>query len=428
MNGEKELIRLDPDTLNEESRRFKRFLRERMVNQSRAIERVVSAYDYFLSPLREADAPIINLLELGPSGSGKTLLAELTAEFFFEDRGAFTKIECGSYQTQYELSRLIGSTAGYLGYDHPSDQRYRNRPLLHQEQIDAHAFNYLRSRIYKTDKTVRRLVDDIKEIQKKAERAKLANNPVEYQIYSDELFKKEQELQVYVFRVLSRTPLISVVLFDEIEKAHHSLLDFLLEITSKGRITLGNNEETSFVNSFIFMTSNLGSKAIAKEIKGSRQVGFIIGETVGVSVYNIAMDEVRKYFKPEFLGRLGDDVVVFQPLGREHLAQIRDFEITALNSELSKKSPLELIVSDEAKEWLLAKAIDHPEYGARLIKSKVVKYLRKPIVRMLRSGQVSVGDRIFVNVEGTDDNAVLVFYKDTTVKQVTVIPIKDTRE
>src|SRR3989339_677197 len=99
---DKDLVRLDPDILCEQTKELEDFLLERIVNQSRAVKCVVSAYDQFNSPLRQCGKPILSALFLGPSGVGKTYIAEMLAQYFFDDPAAFTKIECANYAERHE--------------------------------------------------------------------------------------------------------------------------------------------------------------------------------------------------------------------------------------------------------------------------------------------------------------------------------------
>lgn len=117
------LIRLNPHKLCKKSQSLFDFLSKRIINQQRAIQCIVDAYDRYLSPLWKPDRPIFCGLFPGPSGVGKTYIVETLAEYFFENPKAFTKIDCANYKERHEVSKLIGAPPGYIGYDDVSDPK-----------------------------------------------------------------------------------------------------------------------------------------------------------------------------------------------------------------------------------------------------------------------------------------------------------------
>ena len=128
----------------------------------------------------------------------------------------------------------------------------------------------------KTDKEAQRLS---KEIEKARQNCLKSTNKLESNSLMQIYMQKIKEFQSYISEKTEDVPIISIILFDEIEKAHPSLHHFLLEVTSKGRTRLGNGEETLFYNSFIIMTSNAGSRSIAEMVKGKKEIGFIREKT-----------------------------------------------------------------------------------------------------------------------------------------------------
>lgn len=384
---------LNPDRLGGEALRLETFLRGKLIGQPRAVENVIANYDYSLSPLREPKGPLMAALYLGPSGVGKTYMPELLAEYLFGSREAFTKIECAKFQEAHQLSFLIGAPPGYLGYNHPNDPRYKNPPLLDQEMINRFAVrNFL-----KTDRTVRDKQNRIKVAKQQLARE---TDPVKRMEITAFIDREAISLDAYAGYAIDRQRKMSIILFDEIEKAHPALFNFLLEVTSTGRTTLDNGSETTFYNSFVIMTSNLGSRSIAKQIKGQSKIGFSSGSKLSESIYDVAMGEVRKFFAPEFLGRIEDNIVVFNPLDREKLAEIRDLQMKDLMGRLAAEFPVDVGVAPEVVRFILEKSIDHPEYGARLIEHKIRKYLERPMARMINSRQIKRGDIIMVKLDG----------------------------
>ena len=391
--------KLDPDILCEQTKELEDFLLERIINQQRAIKCVVSAYDKFNSPLWQLEKPILSALFLGPSGVGKTYIAEMLAEYFLDDPTAFTKIECANYVERHEISKLLGAPPGYIGYN--------ELPILSQNNIELPAIQHAQMALMKTDKEAQRLSKEIKKTRQNFLKStnKLESNSL-MQIY----MQKIKEFQSYISEKTEDVPIISIILFDEIEKAHPSLHHFLLEVTSKGRTRLGNGEETLFYNSFIIMTSNAGSRSIAEMVKGKKEIGFIREKTEKSGenpIYDCAMLELKKMFTTEFLGRIEKNIVVFKNLSDDDIKKIIDIQLNDLSIFLTKNFPFELIISDEAKEFILEKASDHPEYGARLVSDKIDKHIKEPLARMINTGQIVTGCKIFANLE----NGNIVFLK-----------------
>ncbi|MDO8574922.1 MAG: AAA family ATPase [bacterium] len=390
---------LDCDLLCEQTKELEDFLSEKIVNQPRAVKCVVSAYDQFNSPLRRYEKPILSALFLGPSGVGKTYIAEMLAEYFFDDPAAFTKIECANYVERHEISKLLGAPPGYIGHN--------ESPLLSQSNIEMTAIQHAQMTLVKTDKEARRLNKEIEKARQKC----LESTNQESNSLMRAYMQTVNQFQSYVFEKTKDVPLISIILFDEIEKAHSSLHHFLLEVTSKGRTRLGNGEETFFYNSFIIMTSNVGSRSIAEIVKGKKEIGFAREETLSSGedeIYTRAMLELKKMFTTEFLGRIEKNIVVFRNLSRDDIRKIMDTQINDLLISLGKTFPIELIVEGEVKSFVLEKAGDHPEYGARLINDKIDKYIKEPLSRLINSGQIIKGDRVFVSLE----NGNVVFLKE----------------
>ena len=391
---------LDPNILCEQTKELEDFLYERIINQPRAVKCVVSAYDQFNSPLRRYEKPILSALFLGPSGVGKTYVAEMLAEYFFDNPNAFTKIECANYAERHEISKLLGAPPGYIGH--------KELPLLSQENIGMPAIQYIKTNLIKTDKEAYQL--NIK-AEKARQKCLESTNQQEASSLMQLYMQKFAKLQNYIFEKIKDIPLVSIILFDEIEKAHPSLHHFLLEVTSKGRTRLGNGEETLFYNSFIIMTSNAGSRSIAEIVKGKKEIGFAREKAAKLDediIYDRAMLELKKLFTTEFLGRIEKNIVVFKNLSEDDVKKIINIQLNNLLTFLAKNFPFELIISDEAKEFILEKASDHPEYGARLINDKIDKYIKEPLARMINTDQIVEGCRIFANLENND----IVFLKD----------------
>ncbi|GAA4846326.1 ATP-dependent chaperone ClpB [Luteimicrobium xylanilyticum] len=174
----------------------------------------------------------------------------------------------------------------------------------------------------------------------------------------------------------------SVVLLDEVEKAHPEVFDILLQVLDDGRLTDGQGRTVDFRNVILVLTSNLGSQFLVDPLLTDEQK------------HEAVMGAVRASFKPEFLNRL-DDVVMFDPLNLDQLGRIVDLQVDALAARLADRR-LTLDVTDAAREWLALEGFD-PAYGARPLRRLVQREIGDRLARKLLSGEVSDGDRVVVD-------------------------------
>ena len=184
----------------------------------------------------------------------------------------------------------------------------------------------------------------------------------------------------------------SVLLFDEIEKAHPDVFNVLLQVLDDGRLTDSQGRVVDFRNTVVIMTSNIGSQRIvdAGEQTDTAAWGLIEREV---------KDQLRQHFRPEFLNRV-DEVIVFRPLSRADLARIVELQLGGLERQLAARQ-LTLRVTPEAREFLAAEGYD-PVYGARPLKRVVQRLLQNPIALELLEGRYTDGDTIVVARRGTE--------------------------
>ena len=173
----------------------------------------------------------------------------------------------------------------------------------------------------------------------------------------------------------------SVVLLDEIEKAHPDVFNLLLQILEDGRLTDSFGRKISFRNVILIMTSNVGAEVIRK--RGS--LGFKeVTESIGYDdMKSFLLEEMKKNFKPEFLNRL-DDIIVFKPLSREALISIVDTELHFVNARL-REQDVEVELTSEAKEFFVEKGFD-PVYGARPLRRTIQRFLEDPLAEDIIRG------------------------------------------
>ena len=191
----------------------------------------------------------------------------------------------------------------------------------------------------------------------------------------------------YLTEAVRRHP-YSVVLFDEIEKAHPDVFNALLQILDDGRMTDGKGRTVDFKNTVLIMTSNVGSQWIQE-----------VGERDKEEVEKRVMDALRSTFRPEFLNRI-DDVIIFNALGTEEIKKIVDIQVAQLERRLAD-SKITLSLTDEAKD-LMARAGFDPVYGARPLKRTIQHMIQDPLAMKILEGSVQEGDNVTVDTEGDE--------------------------
>ena len=334
---------LDPRLKCERAQRFDEKLGARIIGQEKAVRGVSNLYQLFLAGMNQPNRPIGTLLFLGPTGSGKTRVVEAAAEVLFNDPNAVVKIDCAEFQHSHEIAKLIGSPPGYLGHRETS-------PLLSQENIDR--------------------------------------------------FRRED------------APL-SLILFDEIEKASDALWQLLLGILDKATLTLGDNRRVDFSQTIIVMTSNLGAREMSRLMEAG--IGFTqarrennlndAGSNIDEKINRTAVQAASRNFSPEFMNRI-DKVVVFHSLNEQHLRQILELELSALQDRIIRSANTKFFFecSDRVKEMLLLEGVDY-RYGARHLKRSIERLLVLPISNLVATGQVEFNDSVYVDLDETGEIA-----------------------
>ncbi len=230
--------------------------------------------------------------------------------------------------------------------------------------------------LFDTDEAMVRL--DMSEFMEKHSVARLIGAPPGYVGYDE---------GGYLTEAVRRRP-YSVILLDEVEKAHPDVFNVLLQVLDDGRLTDGQGRTVDFRNSVIVMTSNLGSQLIQE----------MAGEENYESMKTAVMHEVGSHFRPEFVNRI-DDVVVFHPLGREHIRKIVDIQLGYLHARLADRD-IRIHLSEAARDKLADAGFD-PVYGARPLKRAIQQQVENPLAQEILQGKFKPGDVIEVSV--TDD-------------------------
>ena len=252
---------------------------------------------------------------------------------------------------------------------------------------------------------------DCAEFQHSHEIAKLIGSPPGYIGHRETSPLLSQE---NIDRFQTEEAPLSLVLFDEIEKASDSLWQLLLGILDKATLTLGDNRRVDFSHAIIVMTSNLGAREMSGLVDGG--MGFTparrlnkVESNIDEKIHQTAVQAASRNFPPEFMNRI-DRVVVFHSLNEHHLRQILELELSALQDRIMRSASTKFVFhcSGVAKEMLLNEGVDY-RYGARHLKRSIERSLVLPISNLVATGQVEFGDSVFVDLDDSGCN--LVFSK-----------------
>jgi ATP-dependent Clp protease ATP-binding subunit ClpC len=211
----------------------------------------------------------------------------------------------------------------------------------------------------------------------------------------------------------------SVLLLDEIEKAHPDVFNILLQILEDGRLTDAQGRTVDFRNAIVIMTSNIGASEIAK----NTSIGFTVADETGMSyddMKNRIMSDLKKVFRPEFLNRI-DEVIVFHKLSKVEVKEIIDLMINRVRVQVAEHE-LQLELSDEAKDVLVDKGWD-PSMGARPLRRAIQRYIEDPLAdEVLRQGEMEPGSTVMVECDPSGDQ------EDSPLKLSIVAPKKPAKK
>jgi len=319
-----------------------RHLTNRVVGQPQALAQVVPYVQMYQAGLAPEGRPAGVFLLLGPTGTGKTRTVEALAEALHGSSRNILRVDCGEFQMEHEIAKLIGAPPGYLGHR-------ETQPMLTQQKLGS---------------------------------------------------------------IVSEGSNLSLLLFDEIEKAAPSMTRLLLGVLDKAILRLGDNTTVSFERTLIFMTSNLGAHAMRREIHPDFGFQSAVPRQRGglaKKLESIGINAVRRKFSPEFVNRI-DAVIAYQPLDSASLADILDQQIEDLARHIENRlaeRAFDLQVSQPARQFLLQKGASE-EYGARELKRTILRHLTQPLAALLASGQVEPGSLVRADASAEGDRLSLV--------------------
>lgn len=192
----------------------------------------------------------------------------------------------------------------------------------------------------------------------------------------------------------------SVILFDEVEKAHSDFFNILLQVLDDGRLTDGQGRTVDFTNAVIIMTSNLGSQILSNKDK---TMGFLSGQSEGEKEFDkikkSIMEQVKIHFRPEFINRI-DEIIVFHPLSKDNLTEISKLLLKNVEKKLESLN-LRIEITDKARDLLISKGTDF-EYGARPLKRTIQKEIEDPVSELILEGKLEGKSVIRVDVDQSD--------------------------
>lgn len=296
-------------------------LHQRVIGQDEAVTAVARAIRRARANIRDMRRPIGTFLFVGPTGVGKTELARTLAGALFGNENAMLKLDMSEFMEYHQISRLIGSPPGYVGYDQAGQLT---------EFVRRHPY--------------------------------------------------------------------SIVLFDEIEKAHPRVLDILLQITEDGCLSDSRGHAVSFKHAIIIITSNLGTEHRSTGLTllpVKHESEELTRKRDHEATRQRVLTAVRRAFRPELFNRL-DEIIVFHTLHKEHLQAVVQLMIIQTQQRLAKQE-ITLQVTDEARQLLVERGYN-PEYGARFLQRTVQSLLEDPLAETILRGQILPGAVVEVGV------------------------------
>ncbi len=322
-----------PVQTEEESDGLASRLTELLVGQPEAIETILPYIHMHQAGLSPDGRPMGVVLLLGPTGTGKTRTVEALAEVLHGSSKNMLKIDCGEFQMEHEVAKLIGAPPGYLGHR-------ETQPLLSQAKVNG---------------------------------------------------------------VASENSDISLVLFDEIEKAAPSMTRLLLGILDKATLRLGDNSSVNFERCLIFLTSNLGAKALHRAAKPDFGFEAMLPPLVEVDLgrlQTIGMAAVRRKFSPEFVNRI-DSVITYRPLDRTACEEILNQILVGfgrlIHARLGMRA-FRLTCTPAARSQMLDLGVSL-DYGARELKRTVQRNFIQPVAALVAQGRIPPGCTVLLDAD-----------------------------
>lgn len=304
-------------------------LAQSVIGQPEAVKSVANAIRLSRSGLGNNKRPIASFLLVGPSGTGKTLLAKTVAKFMFNSEDAIVRLDASEYSQPFQVSRLIGSAPGYVGYEQGGEltEKIRRKPY-------------------------------------------------------------------------------SLILIDEIEKAHRDFVMLFLQVLDDGVLTDNKGRRVDFRNTIIMMTSNLGATYLTENDHEG---------PVPAAVKSKVNESVRSHFPPEFINRI-DDIIFYRSLTRKDIRRVVSLRLREVQDRLDDNNrKIRLEVDEPAQDWL-ASAGYSPQYGARPLARVIQQEILNPLARLLLQNRIRDGESARVTSDAQHNRLVILPNHDADVE------------
>ncbi len=301
-------------------------LQNHVIGQDEAVTAVSKAIRRSRSGFADENRPIGSFIFMGPTGVGKTELVKQLAQQVYDDKDAMIKFDMSEFMERHNTSRLVGATAGYVGYEEGGQltEAVRRKPY-------------------------------------------------------------------------------SVVLFDEIEKAHKDVFNLLLQILEDGYLTDGRGRKVNFRNTIIVMTSNIGADKLTEK---AAPIGFDLNDSELERAKKdfegqkaLILEDLKKFFRPEFLNRV-DKTVIFQPLKHDDVKEIVKLLIDKLQVRLDQKK-IKISLTSKALDKLAELSFD-PKFGARPARRVIQDRIEDPLTSKYLEGEFKAGDSITISIKSDE--------------------------
>lgn len=308
-----------------------------VIGQSNALSLIIPFIQTYNAGLNPANRPAANILLCGNTGLGKTSTVESLATLLHGSPKNMIRVDCGEFQMDHEVAKLIGAPPGYLGHR-------ETQPVFTQNRLNS---------------------------------------------------------------VKSDNSKLSLILFDEIEKASRGLMQILLGVMDKAQLRLGDSTTVDFTDTMIFLSSNLGAKQVNDALRD--KIGFSDGKNPlsNKQIKAIVERAAKKHFSSEFMNRL-DEIAYYYPLTDEDLRKIVNRELELLQDHYNNRLGTRTFMLGVGQEMFdhILKTGTSPEFGARELKRKIYRYITQDIVQLLNSNDIPTGSVVLMNRGKNDETEV----------------------
>jgi ATP-dependent Clp protease ATP-binding subunit ClpA len=318
-----------------------------LIGQPGVGKQILPYVQMFQAGLSPENRPAGVFLLLGPTGTGKTRTVEALAEALHGSSRQLLRVDCGEYQMEHEVAKLIGAPPGYLGHR-------ETQPLFSQARINAAASE--------------------------------------------------------------KSPL-SIVLFDEIEKAAPSMMRMLLGVLDRGTLRLGDNNLVTLERTIIFLTSNLGADSMQKELLPSMGFSAMLApadeESTTKRLEAIGLAAAKRKFSPEFMNRI-DAIITYMPLDEAALEEILELQLTGIQQHMDNRlgaESFEVHFTPKLRKFLLAKGVSR-EYGARELKRTLQKFVLQPLSGLVTGNKTMPGCLVTMDLKADEKILIRIQEKD----------------